>query len=138
MLVQHGLEFGVQERVDFMLEHHRFIAQGGDLGVDLRAFGTRCEKRRIVGLELMAYMHDQLFFGPGRGKNPDNVVSGLICTGQGPFAAWEVVVLDVDNDQRVFAHFNRLLRGSGCGVVIVIGLSGALADWRERQIGGKN
>ncbi|MNR44257.1 hypothetical protein D3C85_1629730 [compost metagenome] len=83
-------------------------------------------------------MHDQIAAGTGGFKDAGGIVGRSIGAIQGPFAAGEVIVLDVDDDQCLFAHLKSLMLGSGCGVVIVIGLSDALADWRERQIGGKN
>ncbi|MNT40730.1 hypothetical protein D3C72_1770630 [compost metagenome] len=58
----------------------------------------------------MAHMYHQVTFGPGRGKNSGGIVGGAIGAIQSPFAAWEVVILNVDDDQGVLAHFKSLYR----------------------------
>ncbi|MNV72860.1 hypothetical protein D3C71_1659780 [compost metagenome] len=69
-------------------------------------------------------------------QQPDGVVGGLIGAVERPFAAGEIVVLDIDDDQRLLAHAASC--GSSRGMTLVIGFVLGPEDWRDRHNDGKN
>ncbi|MMZ68635.1 hypothetical protein D1872_313440 [compost metagenome] len=114
-----------------MLEHHRLVALVEDFGVQLRAFGAGGEERCGVGSELVADVHHRIT-GLAKGlEQADCVVRSGIGADQRPLALGEVVVLDIDYDERLLGHGCVLdgLAGSGCS----IGAGQRFEDWPHRQ-----
>jgi hypothetical protein len=93
-------------------------------------------RRGVVALELVTHVDHQVAPFTRSVEQPGGVVGGGLGAVEGPFAAREVVVLDVDDDQCLLVH------GASCGssdeLLIVIGLNDRIEDWRERHNDGKN
>lgn len=79
----------------------------------------------------MADVDDRITGLAEGGDQPSGVVGGGISTGQRPLALGEVVVLDIDYDERLLGHGCVLdgLAGSGCS----IGAGQRFEDWPHRQ-----
>lgn len=104
VLVEDGLQLSLAKRIDEVLEYHRFIGAVEHLGVQLRAFGAGGEEGGIGGGEFVADVHDLL---AGLAKGFDDlrrIVGGGFGTDQWPFTLGEVVVLDIDYDERLLGH----------------------------------
>src|SRR5262249_34972041 len=104
--VEDGLEVRLPEGVDVVLQHHGLALAVLDLRVDLRPVRPGGEERRVGRWELAADVDDQIAGRAGRGQHPGRVIGRGFDPAQRPFAAGEVVVLDVDQDQRSLRHVN--------------------------------
>ncbi|MCY1181188.1 hypothetical protein D9M73_216780 [compost metagenome] len=94
-------------------------AQFTGLGVDGRALRAGDEERRIGAVELVPHMHHQVAPLARRRQQPGSIVGRRVGAIEGPLAAREVVVLDVDDDQRLLAHAASF--GSSRWMTLVIG-----------------
>lgn len=116
LLVEDRLQFGFAERVDEVLEHHRFIGLIKNFGVQLGAVGAGGEERRCIGSELVADVHHRITrFAKGL-EQADCVVGSGVGTDQRPLALWEVVLLDIDYDECLLGHDCFLEVRFGCGM----------------------
>src|SRR5262249_20824249 len=102
--VEDGLEVRLPERVDVVLQHDGLALAALDLRVDLRPVRPGDEERRVGRRELVADVDDQVARRAGRGQHPGRVVGRGFDPAQRPFTAGEVIVLDVDQDQRSLRH----------------------------------
>ncbi|MNY69507.1 hypothetical protein D3C86_2074540 [compost metagenome] len=84
-----------------------------------RTLRTRREERRIGAVELMPHMHHQVAPLTRCCQQAGGIVGRLVGAIEGPFAAREVIVLDVDDDQRLLAHAASC--GSSRWMTLVIG-----------------
>ncbi|MDT4871266.1 hypothetical protein FQZ97_1063880 [compost metagenome] len=96
--LQNLLEVGVAERVDVVFQHHRLVGAVHHLRVDLRTLGPRGEEGRLDGGEFVANMHHQVAAIACRVDQSRGIVSRVFDAAQRPFAAGEIVILDVDYD----------------------------------------
>ena len=84
------------KRIHEVFEHHRFIALVEHLGMQMRAFGARCEERCVVASELMPYMNHRIACLSKRLEHLRRLVRCGFHAVERPLALGEVVVLDID------------------------------------------
>src|SRR5262249_42909371 len=107
--VEDALQVGLAERVDVVLQDDRLALEVADLRVDLRPGRAGREERGVGRLELVPDVDHQVAGGTRRRQDLRRVVRGGLDPAECPFAAGEVVILDVDQDQRSLRH-RRLSR----------------------------
>ena len=87
-----------------VLQHDGLALEVLDLRVDLRPLRTRREERCIGRWKLVPDVDDQVAGRASRGQHPRRVVGRGLDPAQCPFTAGEVVILNVDQDQRSLRH----------------------------------
>ncbi len=114
------MQFGFAKRIDEVLEHYRFVGAVEHLGatVRLRAWG---EEGGVVGGEFVADMHHAVArLAKGFGSSVRRSIGSGLGADLSAIALGEVVVLDIDYDERLFGH-EGFLDQIGCEASIGFG-----------------